>query len=128
MRDLEQVKLYGTTAADGSLTVQSAVNVLGELVAVEWIDGDLADGVDSVLSCVRNDNAADVTLLTLTNANADAWYYPAAPVHDNAGAAVTFDGSNEIYTRQVVNGQLKLVVSSGGDTKSGGCIVYVRTG
>lgn len=126
MRSIEQVKLYGTTAADGSLTVQSNVNVLGSLVAVEWIDGDLADGVDAVLSCVRNDNAADVTLLTLTNANNDAWYYPLASAHDNAGAGITYDGTNEIYVNQVVNGQLKLVISSGGDTKSGGCIVYVK--
>ena len=123
---LKEIKLYGTTTSGGDLTVQSTVNIMGELVAVEWIDGDLADGVDAVLSCVRNDNAADVTLLTLTDANSDAWYYPAAAVHDNVGTAVTFDGTNEIYTRQVVNGQLKLVVSSGGDTKSGGCIVYVK--
>ena len=127
MRYLEHIKLYGTTDASGALTVQSTVNVLGELVAVEWIDGTLADGVDAVLSCVRDNDAADVTLLTLTDANSDAWYYPYTPAQDNAGTAVTFDGTNEIYVRQAVNGQLKLVVSSGGDTKVGGCIVYVRT-
>ena len=119
-----QIKLYGTTDSGGDLTVTADIPVIGELAAVQWIDGDLADGVDAVLSMVQGDNAADTTLLTLTNANDDAWYYPQSPVTDNAGAAVTFDGTNEIYTQQVVNGYLKLVVSSGGDTKSGGCIVY----
>lgn len=124
---LNQVKLYGTTSAGGALTVTGTNITLGELVAVEWIDGTLTDGVDAVISVVRDNDASDVTVLTLTNANIDAWYYPQAPVHDNAGTAVTFDATNEIYTNQVVNGKLKMVISSGGATKVGGCIVYVRS-
>jgi len=124
-KGLNQIKLYGTTDSGGDLTVTSTNITLGCLVAVEWIDGDLADGVDAVLSVVRDNNAPDVTLLTLTNSNTDAWYYPQTPVQDNAGADVTFDGTNEIYTQQVVNGKLKLVISSGGNAKSGGAIVYV---
>jgi hypothetical protein len=61
----------------------------------------------------------------LTNANDDAWYMPREPVHDNATTAVTFDGTNEIYDRQVVDGILSLVISSGGNAKSGGCIVFI---
>lgn len=123
---MRKIKLYGTTDSSGDLTETSVMPVFGELYAVEWIDGTLVDGVDAVLSCVRDDNAADFTLLTLTDANADAWYQPRVPCHDAAGAAVTFDGTNEIYCKAVVNGYLKLVVSSGGDTKAGGCIVYVE--
>jgi hypothetical protein len=123
---IEHIKLYGTTDSSGDLTVTSTVGVEGFLHAVEWIDGAFADGVDAVLSVDRNDNAADVTLLTLTDANSDAMYYPQTPAQDNVGTAVTFDGTNEIYTRQIVNGLLKLVVSDGGDTKAGGCIVYVE--
>lgn len=124
---LRQIKLYGTTASDGSLTVTAEMPALGELYAVEWIDGTLADGVDAVLSCVRDNNAADVTLLTLTDANSDAWYQPRVPCHDAAGAAVTFDGTNEIYCKPLVNGYLKLVVADGGSAKAGGCIVYVES-
>ena len=71
---LRKVKLYGTTASDGTATITANHEVVGLLHAVEWIDGTLTDGVDAVLSCVRDDNAANVTLLTLTDANNDAWY------------------------------------------------------
>lgn len=121
---LKSIKLYGTTAADGSLTVTANTQARGLLKSVEWIDGDLADGIDVVLSCVRDDNAADITLLTLTDANTDAVYNPRYPAHDAAGAAVTYDGTNEIYVEQFVNGYLKLVVADGGNAKSGGMIVY----
>ncbi len=123
---MRQIKLYGTTDASGDLTVTSTVKVIGELCAVEWIDGTLANGVGAVLSVVRDDNAANTTLLTLTNANDDAVYYPMAAAHDNAGAGVTYDGTNEIYTPQIVNGFLSLVISDGGNAASGGAIAYVR--
>jgi hypothetical protein len=123
---IRHIKLYGTTDSLGDLSVTADVKIEGLLHAVEWIDGALVDGVDAVISCVRDDNASDITLLELTNANADAWYYPQTPAQDNAGADVTYDGTNEIYTRQVVNGKLKMVVSDGGDTKAGGCIVYLE--
>jgi hypothetical protein len=91
----------------------------GILHAVEWIDGTFADGVDAVLSVVRDDNAADYTLLTLTNADIDKVYYPRELVHTVAGVAI--DGEVD---RPVINGKLKLAVTSGGDARVGGCIVY----
>jgi len=123
---IRSIKLYGTTDASGDLTVTAANKVTGELIAIHWIDGDLADGVDAVLSDSRDGDEADVTLLTLTDANSDAMYYPRTPAQDNAGADVTYDGTNEIYTEQIVNGKPKLVVSSGGNAKTGGCIVFVK--
>jgi len=122
---IKQVKLYGTTDASGDLAVTAGMPTHGRLHAVEWIDGDLADGVDAVISVTSTDSGVDQTLLTLTNANDDAWYYPRYQVHDNAGAGVTYDGSNEIYNAQaVIAGYLKMVVSSGGNAKSGGCVIY----
>ena len=116
---LKWVKLYGTTATGGGLTVTAETTVRGLLHAVEWIDGDFADGVDAVLSVVRDDNAADYTFLTLTNADVDKVYYPRELVHTVAGVAI--DGE---ITNPVLNGKLKLAVTSGGDAKSGGVIVY----
>lgn len=124
---LRPIKLYGTTdGTTGAFTETSTVKVTGILKAVEWIDGDLVDGVDAVLSVVRDDNASDVTLLTLTNANADAMYYPRAALCDNTGAAISYDGSNGVYGPQIVNGKPKLAVTSGGTSKSGGMILYVE--
>jgi hypothetical protein len=125
-------KLYGTTdgtdGTAGALTVTDNVLLFGRLQAVHWIDGTFADGVDAVLSMVSDDGAAaDTTLLTLTDANDDAWYYPQTPAQDNTGVDVTSDGTNEIYTQQIVDGRLKLAVTSGGNEKTGGCIVYIES-
>jgi hypothetical protein len=89
------------------------------LHAVQWIDGTLTDGVDAVLSVTDAPGGADTTLLTLTNANDDAWYYPQVFVDTNAGVDTTF------YTHQVVAGKLKLAVTSGGASKTGKCVVYL---
>jgi len=113
------IKLYGTTDSSGDLTVTSDVNALGILNSVEWIDGTFDDGVDAVLTNIRDDDASDITLLTLTDANIDKVYSPRYLVQDNAGADIA-----ATYDRHFVNGKLKLVVADGGDTKSGGCIVY----
>ena len=114
------IKLYGATdGTSGDLTVTSDVVALGVLNSVEWIDGTFADGVDAVLTMVRDDDASDITLLTLTDANIDKIYSPRYLVQGNDGANIA-----TTYGKHFVNGKLKLVVADGGDTKSGGCIVY----
>ena len=115
---LKSMRLWGTTDANGDLVVTAPRSLFGWLIAVQWIDGDLADGVDAVLSATRTPSGVDATLLTLTDANADAWYYPTVVEHDAAGAAQT------TRTFQIIEGTLQLTVSSGGVTKTGGCIVY----
>lgn len=126
MCDYVDIRLEGTTDASGDLTVNASRSVIGELVAVEWNDGDFADGVDAVISLQNRASGVAKTVLTLTNANDDAWYYPRTPSQDNAGADVTYDGTNEIYEPFFVTGTPRLVVSSGGNAKSGGCTLYIR--
>jgi hypothetical protein len=120
---LKWVKLYGTTAAGGAVTVTAGSSVRCLLHAVEWIDGDLADGVDAVLSVDRDDDAPDYTLLTLTNADNDAVYYPRVIIHSETGAALTGTSGGD-RAKPVINGTLKLAITSGGDVKTGGAIVY----
>jgi hypothetical protein len=125
--NLQCIKLTGTTATGGAATITSDLMISGAtLVRVEWIDGDLADGVDAVLSVTNTPSGVDHTLLTLTNADNDANYFPVVEACDNAGAAVTFDGTNEIYVPIVFWGKLKLAITSGGDAKTGGAVVYFR--
>jgi len=124
---LREVRLTGTTDGSGDATITSNEVCVGWLYAVEWIDGDLADGVDAVLSTVatRTPSGVSHTLLTLTNANNDAWYFPREIVQDNTGTNVTYEGTNEVYAAQaMLSGQLQRVSSSGGATATGGCIVY----
>lgn len=122
------VKLTGTTDTSGDATITSSNSYVGFLYAVQWIDGTLADGVDAVLSVTTAaDGGVAQTLLTLTDANNDAWYYPRVQVHDNTGTGVTYNGTDEIYAAQaLINGPLSLVISSGGNAATGGCIVYLE--
>jgi len=92
------------------------------LYAVEWVDTDFDAGVDAVLSMTGNSSGTDKTLLTLTNADAEAWYYPWSLVVKNDGSTAATD----FFAPQVVEGSLKLVVSAGGNTKTGKCVVYLK--
>lgn len=88
------------------------------LYKVEWVDGDLSDGVDAVLSCT-GPSGVSKTLLTLTNADNDADYYPRELEDDNIGGVTAF------YAMPVVDGVVNLAVATGGNTKSGKCILYL---
>lgn len=83
-----------------------------------WIDGTLADGVDATLTAINTVDGVNQTLLTLTNANDDANYYPRATEHDATGTA----GSGTTFP--IFTGDLQLVVSSGGNAASGKMVVY----
>jgi len=109
-----------TTDASGDATVNVGLNNQPRfLYAVEWKLGTAVAGVDATLSTTNTDSAVDQTLLTLTNANANAWYYPRTLEDDTAGVALT---TTDFF---VVNGDLKLVVAQGGATKTGAAIVYL---
>jgi len=124
------VKFSITTSAAGAYTSAIAtapgsdLDNLGPklLYAVEWVDGTMDDGVDAVLSVTSTPSGVDKTLLTLTNANDDAWYHPRGVEHDAAGAALTTRALSVVY------GTLKLVVSAGGNVKTGACWVYLLDG
>jgi hypothetical protein len=123
---LTEIKLHGSTLADGSATFTSDVNVKGLFHAVEWIDGTFDNGVDAVLSLVRNNDAANITLLTLSNADNDVVYMPRYPTHTPAGAENAIADDMPTLDRHFVNGTFSLVIANGGNVKTGGCIVYVE--
>ena len=123
MSKLHEMRLSGTCTSSGALTVTGEDAVFGYLDAVDWIDGNFADGVDAVLSVTTTNTGVDVTLLTLTDANNDARYYPRALVHGETGSALTGTSGGD-RTRMLLNGVPKLVVADGGDTTTGGCIIY----
>lgn len=124
---MEMMRLIGTTNASGAVTIDGENVVLGVLLAVEWIDGDLTDGVDAVLSCQSTISGVAQTILTLTDANNDAWYYPRSVVHSEAGAALTGTSGGD-RTPFILNGKPRLAITSGGDTHTGGCYLYYAKG
>jgi hypothetical protein len=120
---MDAIWLSVTTDAAGAGTVTAGRNVRPDtprrLYAVEWVDGTFADGVDAVLSVVNTLGGADVTLLTLTDADNDGWYYPRTAACDGTAGVLTH------YEQPVINGDLRLVVSNGGSVTLGGAYVYL---
>ncbi len=108
---IRQQRLSVTTNASGAATT-TGTSISGRLVAIAYAIGTLAAGVDVTVSIVNSNFAA--TLLTLTNANASANYYPRVQACDNVGAGIA-----GVYKEVVVIGQPRVVIAQGGDTLSG---------
>lgn len=119
---IRSIRLNVTTDASGDGTATATYPASGWLEMVDWIDGTFADGVDATLTVTGTDSANDHTLLTLTNANNDAIYYPRRVVDTTAGAAAT-----GVYDRFVFSGYLKLTIAQGGNAATGGAVVYFET-
>lgn len=109
------------TNGSGAYTGTKTLKRPALLHAAQWVDGDLADGVDAVLKMTQpTPGDVDTTLLTLTDANVDLIYYPRQLLHSNVGANLT-----AIYDRMLVDGLLTLTVASGGATKTGALWLYL---
>lgn len=118
------IEIKSTTDGSGDSVDTSEFPVLGQLYAVYHNDGDYANGVDVTLT-YTNQVGDSVTLLTLTDANSQAMYYPRHQVHGNDGAVLTLDGTRIAYDLPVIDGIVTSTVAQGGATKSGSEILYV---
>lgn len=121
---MAQFSVTTDVSGDGTDTID-LLDTFGDngpykLHAVEWIDGTFDNGVDAVLTMESTLSGVDTTLLTLTDADNDAWYYVRVLEQDNTGSNLA------TYTTQVVQGDLVLTVSSGGNAKTGGAVVYLE--
>lgn len=118
-----QVKAIQITTDDqgdfvGTLTIKTPA----KLHAAQWVDGDLVDGVDAVLTCTQfTPRDLVTTLLNLTDADADALYYPKV-----TGAAADGTEITDAYESPLVHGVLELTVSDGGNAKSGALWLYLE--
>lgn len=108
---MKEIRLIGTTSGAGAVTVISESAVFGYLARLTWVDGDLADGVDAVLSVINTSAGVNETLYTLTDANEDTVIFPGS--------------STTSWPSQVIVGTLSLAITSGGSAKTGGMIVYI---
>ena len=122
----DAVRLTVTTDGSGDGTAVSKV-LNGTLYAVQWIDGDFADGVDGTFTVGSTDAGVNYTVLTLTNANNDAMYYPREQVDTTAGAGGTYDGTRTVdVVEPPIVGKVTLTVAQGGATKTGGAVLFIR--
>jgi hypothetical protein len=121
MAKLKEVRLCGSTTTAGAMTVTGTGPVFGRLYAVRWIDTSL-DSCTGTISTTGHE--ASATLLTLTAQNASATFYPREAVCDNTGAALTVTEDSATHDLPLMVGTPRLVISSGGSEKLGGCILF----
>jgi hypothetical protein len=58
------------------------------------------------------------TILTITDAATDGWFYPRHQIHDEAGAGVTYDGTNEVYEAPPIFDKVKVTIAQANDADS----------
>jgi hypothetical protein len=116
-----------TTDASGDGTTNDTQSINGDIIAIEWLLGTCDAGVDVTVSCQSTPGGVAQTLLTLTNADANARYYPRVVVHGNTGTALTGTAGGDTIPQAAI-GTLRAVVASGGNTKTGTVIVTYADG
>ena len=118
---LKEIRLYGTCSTGGALTVNATTPVFGRLFAIRYVDTSFATGADLVISTQGHE--ASATLLTITDGNATATYYPREAVHSNAGAALTLTTGSDAEM-PLMAGVPRMVVATGGNGGVGGVILF----
>lgn len=115
---IQSISVTTDSSGAGSGTVH--IGAPSYLYKVEYNLGDFAATVDATLALANTVNGTNYTLLTLTDASADTIYYPRHTEVNNAGSALT------TYAQHLVHGDVVLTIAQGGDTKTGGMILYLR--
>ena len=100
---IEKVKLtIATTGGDGAATGSGILSLPPcELLGL-YLDFNASapNTTDTTITTIGGDEA-DIAILTLTNVNTDAWYFPKEQDDDNVGSAIT--GS---YSHPVIHNNL----------------------
>lgn len=115
---LYSVELSGTTDGDGDATVNGEAIGVRRLVGVQVNLSALAATADTVISMQSTDDEA-VTMLTLTDSQADAYYVVSPAMVNTLGSAIT-----DAHGFFVVSGKPRVVVAQGGATAAFSVILY----
>ena len=121
---LRDMRITAVTDSAGNSTDTGEGSITGQLYALEWIDGDCANGVDITVTLTSRSSGIDLQLFQKDNVNDDAIYYPRTQVHNTSGTALTLEGSEIAYDYIAVNGIPEITVGAGGATKTCECLLY----
>lgn len=113
---LRRFVVTATTDASGDAEVYSPY-LSGKLVSITYVKTDYDDGVDFAITA----EATGETLWAEDDVNATATRYPRAPTHSTAGVAAVYAAGGTAVNDKPTLGRdrVKIVVASGGDTKTG---------
>jgi hypothetical protein len=112
----QRIAVAVTTAADGSATAYSPV-VTGKLSHIRYAKTDFADGSTFTITS----EATGETLWGESAVNASATRAPRQATHSTAGAASLYAAGGAAVNDKIAlaNDRIKIVIASGGDTKTG---------
>lgn len=120
---MKEMLLKITTAADGSATVKGFA-VLGELYAIAYQPGTIDTGATVTITCDGPNGSAKPLLTKASAGTSNLWFYPRDIVHAVAdGSALTGTAGGD-RACPILAGVPKVVIASGGDTKTGYVILY----
>ena len=134
MNGYDILVLKGTTAADGSATVDSAIPVTGEVVYVEVDGAALTNGADLTLKPIGYklaDGAEELGEAIINHGDvgntATDTLYPRRFAQDNAGADLTVATSTKVAIPYFVPGlKLRATIANGGNAVAYRIRVFVR--
>lgn len=113
---MRRYKLTVTTAADGTVTAYSP-RLSGEVVQIEYVKTDYADGVDFTVT----GEATGINLWTESNVNASAVRAPRQATHSQVGAALLYAAAGAAVASKIglASDRVKIVLAQGGNAKTG---------
>lgn len=115
-RGVSKIKASITCDASGDATSTVVGVAYGRLVAVGYVPGSFATGVDLTVT-----DEGGATLFSLTNAGLSARYIrPSQDITGNTGTAITDGANNPDSNRDIwIGGKIKIVAAQGGNLGAG---------
>lgn len=101
-------------AGSATSNATSTIVLKGEVVAayIKYNDSPPAGTTDVTIATAGASNAPPAnTILTVSNAATSGWFYPRHVTHTEAGAAVTYDGTNEVYEPPAIWDKVKVTIA-----------------
>lgn len=122
---IRRFEVTAVTDGSGDVTAYSPY-LSGYLQAIHYVKTDYADGVDFTITA----EATGETLWTESDVNASAVRAPRQATHSTAGVASLYAAGGTAVQDRIALGRdrIKIVVGSGGDTKTGKFIALVDDG
>lgn len=119
---MRRFKVTITTAADGSATAYTP-RIAGKIHSVQYVKTDFADGVDLTITA----EATGESILSKSDVNASAVFYPRAATHAQDGSAALYasGGVGVLDKIALASDRVKIVVASGGNAKTGAIHILV---
>ena len=114
-----------TTDGSGDATVYSEPT-FGVVLAVRYVPHD-STPLDAAADITITDNGTGQNVLTITNVGGGAReFLPRGVTVTTSGVEATYDGTRIVLGSVPVAGAIKVVVASGGATKSGTVYLFIQ--